>query len=251
MESDLLPEKIYKYTKLDQNFYDLLIGQRLWFSNPQDFNDPFDNNINFNEELDEEELESLLRSEKFKHDPKTLISHLKKNPQILDDTYDKLKHFIRDIGICCFSEIQDNLLMWAHYSNCHKGVCIEFDVEKLKTIHQELKRVNYQKLMPDIKILDIPKGEIYGELPFYKSDHWSYEQEIRVWAKSSGAILFPIEALSGIIFGLKMTDEQMTTICRLMIKLGYSNVKFYKAELHPKEYKLNFVDINVIDEEHE
>lgn len=31
------------------------------------------------------------------------------------------------IGILSLSKICDNLLMWSHYGNCHKGIVVEFD----------------------------------------------------------------------------------------------------------------------------
>ncbi len=30
------------------------------------------------------------------------------------------------IGILCFTEKNDNLLMWSHYANSHKGFVLEF-----------------------------------------------------------------------------------------------------------------------------
>ena len=36
------------------------------------------------------------------------------------------EHFSNTRGVCCFSEIKDGLLMWAHYSSGYKGFCLEF-----------------------------------------------------------------------------------------------------------------------------
>ncbi|RKR82917.1 hypothetical protein BDD43_3110 [Mucilaginibacter gracilis] len=250
-ETTPLPEKMYKYTKVDQNFYDLLINPKLWFSNPKDFNDPFDNNIRLQEDLNEKELRLLAQGkdfiEKSKFDEETLVAYFKKNPHKLNDIYEPLKQLISNVGICCFSENYDNLLLWAHYANCHKGVSLEFDVKTMQEWFKEIKRVNYQESMPDINILEVYKEEILSSLPFYKSNHWSYEREIRIWIKNSGLISFPMHAITGIAFGLKMTEDQITAICRLMVRLGYTNVNYVQAELHPTDYKLNFIDVNIID----
>ena len=30
-------------------------------------------------------------------------------------------------GVCCLSEKHDDVLMWSHYSNGHKGFCLKFE----------------------------------------------------------------------------------------------------------------------------
>src|ERR1700761_4662043 len=98
MELNPLPKRIYKYTKVDQYFYDLLINAKLWFSNPQDFNDPFDNNISFQKDLNEAELRSLMKSEDFKKlsrfDEETIVGYFKNNPAKLDQVYTPLKQLV-------------------------------------------------------------------------------------------------------------------------------------------------------------
>jgi hypothetical protein len=27
------------------------------------------------------------------------------------------------VGVMCISEVPDDILMWSHYADCHKGVC--------------------------------------------------------------------------------------------------------------------------------
>ena len=44
----------------------------------------------------------------------------------------KMAEFIgHNIGITCFSETHDNPLMWSHYTNKHKGFCVEYDIDML------------------------------------------------------------------------------------------------------------------------
>lgn len=33
----------------------------------------------------------------------------------------------KNTGIYCFTKSEDNILMWSHYANEHKGICLEFD----------------------------------------------------------------------------------------------------------------------------
>ena len=97
--------------------------------------------------------------------------------------------------ISCFSKRNNSILMWSHYANSHKGVCIEY--ERPDSI--DFKDVIYQRDRPYIKMykavshaiaLDIlgkkeTDDEITSHLketldPFFvKSTDWQYEEEVR------------------------------------------------------------------------
>lgn len=105
--------KIYKYFNFSSvssfatdNRIDSFKNNYLWFSKPRFFNDPFDCNLqvisyynNF--------LNSL-----------SLLS-----PNAKDLIIENTKEF----GICCFSKSNDNIHMWSHYADSHKGICVEYD----------------------------------------------------------------------------------------------------------------------------
>ena len=72
-----------------------------------------------------------------------------------------------------------NSLMWAHYADNHRGICIQYRVKPANLIDEENKvvkllEVNYDKPFP----LD-------GNIPFVdslcvKGDYWRYENEMRL-----------------------------------------------------------------------
>ena len=41
------------------------------------------------------------------------------------NTHDRLRE---NTWICSLSKIKDSLLMWSHYANNHKGVCVELNM---------------------------------------------------------------------------------------------------------------------------
>ncbi|MBL0525135.1 DUF2971 domain-containing protein [Aeromonas dhakensis] len=43
---------------------------------------------------------------------------------------------INELGVVSFSETSRNLLMWAHYANEHKGMCIGFDPNVLNSLEK-------------------------------------------------------------------------------------------------------------------
>ena len=56
-----------------------------------------------------------------------IIPGLKKN-QVL--TIEELDSFMDLHGIISLSESPDNLLMWSHYGDDHKGMVVEFDIDE-------------------------------------------------------------------------------------------------------------------------
>ncbi len=44
----------------------------------------------------------------------------------------KMLHYKESAYIKSFSESKDNLLMWAHYADSYSGMCVEYDMNKLK-----------------------------------------------------------------------------------------------------------------------
>mgnify|MGYP006187613487 CR=1 FL=1 len=86
----------------------------------------------------------------------------------------------KHIGVTCFSEVWNSILMWSHYGDNHSGYCVGFD-EKLLRYSQigKLKRVNYSNEYPDLN--PILKNKNSDEIKFFlKSTEWSYEKEIRL-----------------------------------------------------------------------
>lgn len=89
-------------------------------------------------------------------------------------------------GIMSFTEENDNLLMWSHYSDQHKGIVIEFDhnhpfFTKPKSGYG-LQPVLYRKTRVD-KLGESSLIEPY----FHKSKEWAYEQEHRLLVSLSDA----------------------------------------------------------------
>src|SRR5262245_50550688 len=80
-------------------------------------------------------------------------------------------------GLICFSAKYSNPVLWSHYADNHKGICLEFDVAE--DIY--VKAVTYIK-----NRLPFPESELDEKLTaqmlFTKFDAWQYEEEVRVWA---------------------------------------------------------------------
>jgi hypothetical protein len=189
----------------------------------------------------------------------------------IDYNYDIQCGVRATIGVICFTSEKDNLLMWAHYAQNHKGVCIEFDsaasffngqykdsckglfgketaVDSYKTIG-EIKQVSYSKKRP----LFIDPSEISDGTDFWftKSEDWSYEKEYRILLPSEHAIEQEIgkmkylfykidkKIIKSIILGCQMNKGLKDEIYSICLPLG---IRVSEAFVNSLEYKLDIVD---------
>jgi hypothetical protein len=105
-----LNKLLYKYRAANKFFFDILINNQLYFSTTSDFNDPFDGQLKPNEFALE------LKNLGCKED----LSQFSRHSQYVEDS-------INRSAVLSLSTTSDNILMWSHYANSHKGVCLGFN----------------------------------------------------------------------------------------------------------------------------
>jgi len=153
------------------------------------------------------------------------------------------------IGVYSLSEDPNNIIMWSHYSDRHKGFCIEYRRSKdnilgcsnySKRAGRKINRfawpVQYEKDVPPIS--DLP-FEYYDSIPINaltKAEYWKHEKEWRVIFPEGGELI-PFDAqVTSIMFGLRMPARNRGTIYRI---LG-DTVAYQEACMVPNEYRLYF-----------
>ena len=143
-----------------------------------------------------------------------------------------MKHILNKIRIACFSTNHLNMLMFSHYADKHKGICIEYDFSEFNKTDTTLLEVNYEKkLHIDNKSLQITSfsGEIKKqETSFFdlfntKHKSWKYEKEYRVITHGINKISLPIKA---IYCGKEMSKNDIELIKILIANKSY--IKLYR-----------------------
>ena len=167
--------------------------------------------------------------------------------------------YIKDLRVFCLAEEHDNLLMWSHYADSHKGAVIKFKcLPEFNTAFCAAKKVVYQKKVPVLeKNLDnfikyvtaqkkIAYNNLFERFAFTKSIHWIYEKEWRaIHPKSEGNkelcefFSFLPEEIFAVYLGCKMEKEDENKIISI-INDKLEHVEIYKATKDKKNYKLNF-----------
>lgn len=92
----------------------------------------------------------------------------------------------RVVGLLCFAPNWSNPVMWGHYADRGRGLCLGFDVPD-----QYLAAVDYVGVRQELTPSTEPA--IKARLIRTKFEHWQYEQELRLFEDIGG--LKPINGL--------------------------------------------------------
>ena len=141
-------------------------------------------------------------------------------------------------GILSLTTKFDSPLMWSHYADRHKGVCIEYKV--LNTTGYNFKKIVYRRKV-SIGISDIKewvenntvisRKRIENKFYFSKIIDWKYEDERRLTSEKFGQQNTPFE-ISGIIFGLRCQPEVIIAVKKLIqsknLHINFSRMRIYE-----------------------
>ncbi|MBI2795032.1 MAG: DUF2971 domain-containing protein [Ignavibacteria bacterium] len=160
-------------------------------------------------------------------------------------------------------------LMWAHYADSHRGVSLVFfenheffqqsghkaeAIRKVRPVQYSKQRPTYRDVLLQNFDDDGINAELIQSLFFTKSDVWSYETEMRcirpfsesdetvtVNGKTFHLFSFPPDALQGVAYGLRCSQEDKQRIREILNNINSEyNLKLVdmQIELHESEYEL-------------
>ncbi len=102
-------------------------------------------------------------------DNKELRARLRDYKRTMDDRY----------GMLCFCRSWSNPLLWSHYAEKHRGMCLGFDLEE-----STVRPVNYVAERVPIEYPFVGGIEkVSDQLLWTKYNGWQYEEEVRSWIK--------------------------------------------------------------------
>lgn len=139
----------------------------------------------------------------------------------------------------------NDLLMWAHYANGHRGFCVEysFSSEFRKTLLLSFNHINYG-------VVDLSKDKLSITEAFAtKSVEWRYENEVRLISYNSDSndehINVPLDDQSSIVaiyFGLNCPEKRIDIIKRLM---EGKNAKLYRMEAKGSSIPYELIPVSI------
>ena len=269
-KSEELHKYLYKYRSWSDPLHRRIITDReIWFASPRWFNDPFDSSIHMR--YDESSREQIRRHYKvyFKNygtdEEKTNFEQMadKEANHLINMSDDEYEIFMSTLqrkydastGIFTTSSKQDDILMWSHYSDSHKGFCVELDRKNLigctENYYQQtglaikLFKVKYEDDYP--KLLGLPGMDSAEWMKRYviKSLKWEDESEYRLMNLKTTD--FPVQlnasVITKVILGCQMSDNDQEEIIHELLKQG-GGIALEKAVKSKDKFGLEFVPVD-------
>lgn len=247
------PATLYKYYPDTIMHLNSVRNNQMWYSAPCNYNDVFDCDIAIdNKAVFDEALKlfpdsrGIRPGSKVWRDFQKSVNH---NLRSLRATFDNLRN---TMGVSCLSESEKSLLMWAHYANNHRGICVEYDLLQINSVLKftavpviySQERACFNFFNPE-NIENDTLGLFIQSLTS-KSLEWSYEKEWRIirenvacgekWdTDKKGALLDMLRPCS-ITLGCAAREEfqkDVTDYC------SANRITLYKMKKDPVRYKLN------------
>ena len=286
-----MPDFFFKYYTADSLKLTLSKNTRKW-SSPVLFNDPFDNRWDLQwagstidleksvkkfiiRQVEKETLElnimhpdiRLLVSqirvlsptdravylEQF-NELKNIYTQSMLDAWIIELNKDAATH-LSDTSIFCLTEDFDNLLMWAHYADNHRGGVIKFlPVRAVDSPLLVARKVTYSKQIPTVDFVSL-LGDTFASslairdaITLTKSLDWQYEKEWRIVsalrnpASEYEIISFAEEEVGGLYLGCRMAEKDKSELIEIMAK-KYPWAPIYQATPKKSEFSLAFEKI--------
>jgi hypothetical protein len=235
----------------------------LYCSNPTDFNDPWDCRPFFskailNDAPSYDRIAHWFTQVERKHNH-TLpeAEHLRRehilrtDRQFLEARIDELTVGMKEAiekqyRVFCLSLHADSALMWAHYAQSHRGICLEFSVQN--PIFCGALPVEYTTGYPEFDLAD-DGGDASIHALLTKSQDWSYENEFRLIVAAPGYdspglhpttgnfLTLPMGVLRSVTVGCLMASEDRALV-RALVKGTAAPVELLIAHRTADRYAL-------------
>lgn len=235
------PMKImYKYVSADTAIKIITSGLLLYQS-PQNFNDPYDAHFGMVDLKDTAKKLFLKTFQEIMGATPSESDYVEWQDSLNNTVVSSIQTMRSRMGIFCGSMTNSHLLLWGHYGDKHKGVCLGFKGLGADISGVSAAIVRYvDKIEPMAFALDMSPEDIFALVSMVctKAKCWSYEEEVRVMKfEQNGLLPFEKSNLCEIYFGADSVETHVTSISNLLLREGY-NTKMYKMEMLTNEFKL-------------
>jgi hypothetical protein len=173
-----------------------------------------------------------------------------KRKDTLQEAWDhKKKHVVNGLGVVCYSEVNSNILMWSHYADSHKGICLEYDSTERPI--KKWKNYKYYPVNYDhnrcIDILDCGFENSFFKLITTKSPDWEYEKEYRlITIRGTGYQKSQMGSLKGVILGSRIKENKNELLNKLFLSFleneskrkNLKKLNYYTSEKDPYSFKI-------------
>ncbi len=251
-------KSLFKFSRINANHLEyqenLFINGKLYHSLPESFNDPFECKPHFNWPKDPSKVSTIRkhlikvardRGLSLKEAKSLLTKSFRKRGFLKETIFNSTQKTYSRIRISSFTTKKENLLFWSHYSDSHKGFCLEFDSTVLPISYAF--KVQYEDEYPEVSY-PRPVNDFGFKPALVKSKAWEYEEEYRIIfvPDSEGqpnndgtSLLLDGSEMKNVYLGANMTDDHKRTIVE-MIKAGPFRPGIWDVSLSKSSFQLEF-----------
>jgi hypothetical protein len=207
----------FKYRAIDKHLVESLVNPSLYFAKPSALNDPFDCRLDLHRAF-------IKVASSAGGDRAQWLARFLDNASF----FENWKSQIESLGVCSFSSTMDNALLWSHYADEHRGVCLEYQLTGsfLRRPKVQLTaggEVTYlsepltdflEKAPIELDIDTFVKGLVLVCLRA-KSPAWLYEKEARLIRREPGVVNIDGDCIREVCFGLQTSQADIDLVIRL------------------------------------
>ena len=169
-----------------------------------------------------------------------------KNPDdapksLLVEAVEKELNIASHSGIFCLSELYDSTLMWSHYGEHHKGICIGYGINEdakdalFKVEYDGLREFKASDLLGSLEGDKASRLRLHTDTLLRKAKAWEYEKEWRYIDKVDlPGSPFRLESIT---FGWKCPQPIIAAVAAVVGQKG-RRIKFYKISIQKGSFKL-------------
>jgi Protein of unknown function (DUF2971) len=164
--------------------------------------------------------------------------------EFMDGQSKSLQNMVSKRRIYCLTPYADSTLMWSHYAENHRGICLEFGVDK--PLFSQALQVIYASRYPVWLLHEFETQQDRAvEMILTKAEEWSYEKEFRLISILSGSETNPLRprddffplppgALKSVIAGCQADYDAVKAIVNTLAP----NLPVKRAVRVPNHYRL-------------
>jgi len=250
------PAKFFKYRSMDAASLPwvekTVLHNEVYFAPALSFNDPFDLRPALVLDGTPQEHRQRYIASSIKFEPQLSASEREAaadqamtsmTPEHIDETAALIQALHSEQlttrhGVFCVSEKRDDILMWSHYADHHRGICLEFDGHGRFMAHAQ--PVRYSEERVPINAYRDDSDTMLEKAMFTKSNHWAYESEWRLlsYQRGPGVVQFRPENLTGIVIGAMASAATVEKVLDWN-KTRPEPIQVYRASINKKKFDLD------------
>lgn len=115
-----------------------------------------------------------------------------------------------NVRVCALTEQHRSSVVWAHYADEHRGICLELDTDELDTTKGLLQPVQYSDSVP---VLGHNSGTDPRTAFLNKTTEWAYEREWRyVSAEPSSVLPLSESTIRRVLLGARFPKSDLSCL---------------------------------------